>query len=154
ELMAFGHEFRSTSDTEVLLAAYQRWGPACLARLNGMWAFAIYDRGTRKLFAARDRFGIKPLFCYHDERGLVLTSEIKTLRDSGYARLAPNWRIIANLLLEERLDETEDTFYERVSRVPAGAWLETDGSRPPEWRHYWSIEQAAEQLEAPADPAR
>src|SRR6185503_18701346 len=82
ELGKLGHTFRTTGDTEVLLAAYQQWGAACLPRLNGMWAFVIYDRQSRRIFAARDRFGVKPLFWYHDARGLVLTSEIKAIRDS------------------------------------------------------------------------
>jgi asparagine synthase (glutamine-hydrolysing) len=57
-----GGPFRGTSDTETLLTAYARWGPSCLARLHGMWAFAIWDRAERRLFAARDRMGVKPLF--------------------------------------------------------------------------------------------
>ena len=152
ELAAFGHTFRSTGDTEVLLAAYRQWGAGCLPRLNGMWAFAIYDRQTRRVFAARDRFGIKPLFWFHDARGLVLTSEIKTLRDSGYARLAPNWQTIAAFLLEDRLDETADTFYAGVWRVPAGSYFETDGSAPPTFQRYWNIDEAAETLALPSDP--
>jgi asparagine synthase (glutamine-hydrolysing) len=61
ELRSLGHEFRSTGDTEVLLAAYRQWGRECLHRLNGMWAFLLYARARRALFGARDRFGIKPL---------------------------------------------------------------------------------------------
>src|SRR5574341_1528527 len=62
ELEALGHRFASESDTEVLLAAYLQWGAACLSRLNGMWAFAIWLPGKRKLFFARDRFGVKPFY--------------------------------------------------------------------------------------------
>src|SRR2546421_9922438 len=64
ELRAAGYCFRSTSDTEVLLAAYRHWGPECLTRLNGMWAFVIHDRGRGVLCGARDRFGAKPLFLH------------------------------------------------------------------------------------------
>ena len=70
QLRSCGYVFRSTGDTEVLLAAYQHWGAACLPRLNGMWAFVVYDRHARQFFAARDRFGVKPLYWFHDERGL------------------------------------------------------------------------------------
>lgn len=62
ELQRLGHCFRSGGDTEVILAAYAQWGEACLNRLNGMWAFAIWDRERRTLFLARDRFGVKPLY--------------------------------------------------------------------------------------------
>ena len=151
ELCALGHTFRTNGDTEVLLAAYQQWGEQCLPRLNGMWAFVIYDRQTRGLFAARDRFGVKPLFWYHDERGLVLTSEVKSIRDSGYAKPAPNWRTIASFLLEARLDEDDTTFYRGIGRVPAGTFLKSDGKSEPTFRRYWCLEETREMVE-PADP--
>jgi len=79
ELEQRGYVFRSHSDTEVLLAAYDAWGPACLARLNGMFAFALYDAPRRQVFLARDRAGEKPLF-YRLERGtLYFCSELKAL---------------------------------------------------------------------------
>lgn len=79
ELIRRGYPFRSSSDTEVLLAAYHCWGEACLKHLNGMFAFAIYDCRQRKLFAARDRLGIKPFYYYHGQGLLVFASEIKAL---------------------------------------------------------------------------
>ncbi len=75
-----GHTFRTASDTEVLLAAYREWGTACLDRLNGMWAFVIYDCVTRQLFGARDRFGVKPLYYSFLHNGaFAFASEIKAL---------------------------------------------------------------------------
>jgi len=76
ELRAAGFCFRSTSDTEVLLAAYRHWGPECLTRLNGMWAFVIHDRRRGVLFGARDRFGVKPLFVHQGRDCWLLASEI------------------------------------------------------------------------------
>ena len=152
ELKTLGHDFRSQSDTEVLLAAYQEWGPACLSRFNGMWAFVIYDRTTRRIFAARDRFGIKPMFWHHDARGLVLTSEIKAIRESGYTQLEPNWQTVASFLLAEQLDANDDTFYAGIGRVPAGCYLESNGCSPPVWRRYWRLEEAAAAYEDPTDP--
>ena len=77
-----GYPFRTHSDTEVLLAAYERWGEACLDRFNGMFAFAIWDERTRTLFAARDRFGVKPLLLRHGAGRRARDRE----RDQGAAR--------------------------------------------------------------------
>jgi asparagine synthase (glutamine-hydrolysing) len=79
ELQAKGWMFRSTSDTEVLLAAWQQWGEAALDRFAGMFAFAIWDRQARRLFAARDRAGEKPFFYRHADRTFAFASELKAL---------------------------------------------------------------------------
>ena len=151
ELVSRGHSFRSSGDTEVLLAAYREWGADCLGRLNGMWAFLIYDRESRRVFGARDRFGIKPLYCYRDAGRLVFASEIKAVRDSGVAKLSPDHGTIARFLLEDRLDDSERTFYQGVEQVPAGTAFEVDDSaRMRSWR-YWSIPATPR---ACADPAR
>jgi len=71
--------FRTASDTEVILRAYERWGEACVERLRGMFAFALWDQKARKLFVARDRFGIKPLYYYSDGKRFLFASEIKAL---------------------------------------------------------------------------
>jgi asparagine synthase (glutamine-hydrolysing) len=82
ELQARGHQFKSHSDTEVILHAYQEYGPACLSHFNGMFAFALWDERQRQLFLARDRFGIKPLYYCH-----VLRFGNKS--DSGSAGRSP-----------------------------------------------------------------
>ncbi|MEI2717264.1 MAG: hypothetical protein V9E98_09765, partial [Candidatus Nanopelagicales bacterium] len=71
ELRQLGYQFRSSGDSEVLLAAYREWGRECLSKLNGMWAFVIYDRRHRLIFGSRDRFGVKPLYY---SRGLAAGS--------------------------------------------------------------------------------
>ena len=79
ELIACGQRFMSNSDTEVILAAYQQWGADCLTRLNGMFAFALYDAGKRQLLLARDRAGEKPLFYLHAAGAIRFASELKAL---------------------------------------------------------------------------
>jgi asparagine synthase (glutamine-hydrolysing) len=152
ELEALGHTFRSTGDTEVLLAAWREWGTQCLPRLNGMWAFLIYDRLERRVFGARDRFGVKPLFWYRDRERVIFSSEIKCIRDSGVANVALDWQTIADHLLEDRLDATERTLYSGVLRVPAGTCFEVDASGKIQWSRYWSLPEAVAALPAPRDP--
>jgi len=139
ELRAAGHCFRSTSDTEVLLAAYREWGPECLGRLNGMWAFVIHDRRRGVLFGARDRFGVKPLFVHHGKDAWLLASEVKAILASGLYVRETNWQVTADFLLHGKLDETPATFYAGIEQVPPGCAFEIrlDGT----WRQwtYWSL---------------
>ncbi len=76
-------QFKTNSDTEVLLAAYQKWGKECLSLLNGMFAFAIWDKQAKELFVARDRLGIKPLYYYKNEKNVLFASEVRALMASG-----------------------------------------------------------------------
>src|SRR5918911_1528873 len=80
ELAAEGHRFRSQTDTEVILAAYREWGERCVERFNGMWAFALWDAPRRRLFASRDRFGVKPFYYRLDGDRLSFASEPAVLR--------------------------------------------------------------------------
>lgn len=79
ELKSLGYPFRTETDTEVVLAAYEKWGEACLERFDGMWSLAVLDTRRRVLFAARDRFGIKPFYYYHGDGLFAFASEIKSL---------------------------------------------------------------------------
>jgi asparagine synthase (glutamine-hydrolysing) len=139
ELQAAGYCFRSTSDTEVLLAAYRHWGPSCLAKLNGMWAFVIHDRGRGVLFGARDRFGVKPLFVHRGKDCWLLASEVKAILASGLYARETNWQVSADFLLHGKLDESPATFYAGIEQVPPGCafQLTLDGR----WRQwtYWSL---------------
>src|SRR5205085_8207158 len=91
DLAGRGHAFHTGTDTEVILAAWREWGERCLAHFNGMFAFALFDRRTRRLFAARDRFGVKPLYYWRTPGGgLALASEIKQFTAH------PQWRARVN----------------------------------------------------------
>ena len=80
QLESKGYAFKSETDTEIVLYSYHLWGPACIEKFNGMWAFCIYDKNARTLFLSRDRFGIKPLYYYFDGDRFVFASELKAIR--------------------------------------------------------------------------
>ena len=140
ELVALGHTFESNGDTEVLLAAYSEWGVDCLPKLNGMWAFLIYDVAENKVFGSRDRFGVKPLFRYSSGNIVLFGSEIKAILNSGYYQSKINWEVAARFLVEDRLDVDNQTFYAGIEQVPAGSAFELylDG-RHNVWS-YWSLD--------------
>ena len=86
ELEAHGHRYRTRSDTETIVHAYEQWGDACVERLRGMFAFAIWDAPRRRLLLARDRLGVKPLYWARSGRRLLFASEIKSILRSGLIR--------------------------------------------------------------------
>jgi asparagine synthase (glutamine-hydrolysing) len=122
ELERSGVSFISASDTEVVLKAYRVWGAKCLARLNGMFAFAIWDKAEGKLFLARDPFGIKPLYYYADERHFLFASEVRTLLATG---MVPRKLDAAGLLNYLRFGSVydPDTLIAGVRAVGAGCSL-------------------------------
>lgn len=91
--------FRTASDTEVVLAAFIRWGNKCLDYFSGMYAFAIYDTHTGKLLLARDRAGVKPLYYYYGDEGLVFSSELRPILHSGIRRFVLNPDVIAEYVM-------------------------------------------------------
>jgi len=119
ELEALGHRFSSGTDTEVILAAYEEWGEECLARFNGMWAFAIYDSQERTVFLARDRYGIKPLY-YCDEPGRILFgSEIKQLL-LATGRAVANTAMVLQTLVTRYENHTAQTHFDGVLALVQG----------------------------------
>jgi asparagine synthase (glutamine-hydrolysing) len=118
ELRAQGHAFRTRSDTEVLLAAYEAWGADGLARLNGMFSFALWDEEKRTLFAARDRFGEKPLYYYVGSDFLLFASEIKALFATGLVSPKANERAIYRYLAFREIDAGEETPFAGIRALP------------------------------------
>jgi asparagine synthase (glutamine-hydrolysing) len=139
ELIEAGHSFRSSGDTEVVLKAYLEWGPRCLNRLNGFFAFAIWDQRTRQLFAARDRLGKKPFYYFQTEDGgWSFASELKALWAMGGLKPALNREVAARYLALGRLPVDDETFFESIYQLPAGSQLHLKpGHRSPEIERYW-----------------
>lgn len=120
ELRQMGVVFQTQSDTEVLLNAYIKWGEECLHRLNGMWAFAIYDRADKSLFAARDRYGIKPFYYSQTKESFAFCSEIPPLLSLRPERPRPDEQVIFDYLVFNRTDQTESTFFKDIKKLQHG----------------------------------
>lgn len=113
------HRFLGSGDTEVLLAAWLRWGEGCLERLNGMFAFCVYDTTERTAFFARDRFGQKPLFLAQEGERLLFSSEVKALLAAGIAA-RPDHDTWARYLAIASYDDDNATFFAGVSQLMPG----------------------------------
>ncbi len=98
ELIKKGHHFSTSSDTEVIIHAYQEYKEACAAKLNGIFAFAIYDSKHNTIYAARDHIGVKPFYYYKDNQRVVFASEVKALFESGYVKAAVNFDAVPEYL--------------------------------------------------------
>ncbi len=129
ELMALGRRFRSVTDTEVVLQAYEEWGTGCLERLNGMFAFAIWDGHRNRLFCARDRLGMKPFYYRISGDRLVFASEIKALLEDPSLRRSQNLRIIYDFLVLNLQDHTDETFFEEIRQLRPGHFLLAEGDK-------------------------
>jgi len=129
------YSFQSESDTEVLLAAFARWGPAGLDRLNGMWAFAVWDDDEKRLFLARDRFGKKPLFHARVADGFAFASEMKALFPL-LDQVRPNVSLVRDTARLMQYESTRECVIEGIERLPAGhyAWF---GDGRLETRRWW-----------------
>jgi asparagine synthase (glutamine-hydrolysing) len=128
EMRATGEVFVSESDSEVLLRAYLLWGENALPRLRGMFSFLIWDRRDKKLFAARDRYGIKPLYMTSSPRGVAFASEIKQLLGLPSATNRMNIARVHDFLSSGISDHTSETMFEGVSQVRGGECVSIDAS--------------------------
>ena len=124
--LAARRQFATRTDTEVLLAAYAEWGPDCLARLNGMYAFAIWDGGRERLFLARDRFGEKPLYYTQAGSGFTFGSELKQFLEDETFPPDIDQPALADLLLNSIHDHDERTLFAAAKQLPPAHWMEFD----------------------------
>ncbi len=141
ELEGKGHVFRTDSDTEVILAAWREWGPDCLSRFNGMFAFALYDAAADALFLARDRLGVKPLFYAELADGaLIFASELKGLLAHPLMRAGPSAQAVDDFLAYGYVPD-DASIVAGVRKLPAGHHLLVRrGRRVPQPSQWWDVD--------------
>ena len=139
ELQCIGYNFKTDSDTEVLLKAWIHWNVNCLSRLVGMFAFAILDKTSGKLTCVRDAFGIKPLYVSAKEGMFVFASEISALIELLPRKPNLNWQRSYDYLVHGDYDTNKDTFYEGVHHLQSGHLIEvnTQSGQITEPKQWW-----------------
>jgi asparagine synthase (glutamine-hydrolysing) len=144
ELRSELHEYpyRSRTDTEVILAAYERWGDTCLEQFVGMFSFLLWDTRRRRLFAARDRFGVKPLYYHANGGALMVASEIKTIHQAG-VEPEPDAVAWATYLSDGLLEHSSRTFWKNIRSLPPGHRLTWQDGRVDVERWYDIAERVA-----------
>ena len=141
ELAGHGHNFKTTSDTEVILAAYEQWGEACVEHFNGMFALAIWDSAAQRLFVARDRFGEKPFhYVYIPQRLFAFASEMKALWAAGVAGREIHEETLALFTQHGQVEIGEQTIYEGIRRLPQAHCLTLSADGRLQKRRYWDID--------------
>jgi asparagine synthase (glutamine-hydrolysing) len=142
DLQGKGHNFRTNSDTEVILHAYEEYGPECLKLFRGIFAFAIYDLKNRELFIARDHIGVKPLYYYQDERVFLFASEIKPILNSRYVKAGLN-RLMIDSYLSLGYVPGENTLFDGIRKIPPAMYglVNKDGMK---LGQYWKLEEPRE----------
>ncbi len=149
ELERAGHRYRTRSDTETLVHAYEEWGPAFVRRLHGMFAFALWDRPRRRLFVARDHVGIKPLYWTRAQGAFVCASEVKALfAFPGVERRADPDAVVQHLTL--RYAAAPRTLFAGIHKLPAGHSLTLEGGEA-KLERWWRAEYEPKQALSPDD---
>ncbi|MGA8286039.1 MAG: asparagine synthase (glutamine-hydrolyzing), partial [Candidatus Sulfotelmatobacter sp.] len=144
QLIALGHRFRTDSDTEAIVHLYEEYGHDCVQYLQGMFAFAIWDNQQRRLFVARDRLGIKPLYYHLSEKSFLFGSEIKALLAHPEVRPDFHRTVLPEYLAFGYLSGTE-TFYRGIRKLMPGHWLEINAREELRIEQYWDLSVAPEE---------
>src|ERR1700693_2384127 len=137
-LLQRGHIFRTNSDSEVIVHLYEEYGRSCVEHLRGMFAFVIWDGRHRRLFAARDRLGIKPFYYRLTDREFIFASEIKSLLEFPAVKRHLNRGALPEYLAFGYLSGQE-TLFDGIKTLPAGHWLELDESGTASLQEYWDL---------------
>lgn len=145
-----GYSFRSNTDTEVIIAAYLKWGISCVDRLNGMFAIALYDRLSSKLYLIRDRIGKKPLYYELEDQNIYFASELKPLMSRPGFKKNINGKVISKYLYQHYINAPE-TIFSNVMQLEPGTVLEYHLGQIKTWK-YWDI--ASEYARNSAQPVK
>lgn len=138
-LCHFGYTFSTDTDTEVIMAAYDKWGTDCLSHFNGMWAFAIYDQKVQTLFCARDRYGVKPFYYYKDDDRLVFASEIKAILPSLKTNPSANIPRLLDNVMYGAFDHTEETMFLGIKQIEPGYYLTINNKMDIQKYQYYNL---------------
>src|SRR5215469_9462813 len=138
ELIARGHRYRTHSDTETIIHAYEEYGHDCVQHLRGMFAFAIWDRTKQRLFVARDRLGIKPLYYQLTDQSFHFASEIKVLFADPQAQPEFHRAVLPEYLAFGYVS-SDETFYRGIRKLMPGHWLELDLNGDVKIERYWDL---------------
>ncbi len=161
ELEGFGHRFRTRSDTEVVVHAYEQWGPDCVKRFNGIFGFAIWDRTKRELFLARDHLGVKPLYYVEVGDTLFFASEIKALVRNAECPRDVDIEALEQLLTFRAVPSPK-TLFKGIFKLPPGHWMRVSRTGAltqrywtwiPELRKKWSEPELVEEYQSLLDDA-
>jgi asparagine synthase (glutamine-hydrolysing) len=126
QLEELGHRFTTRSDTEVLLVAYKEWGMNCLHKLNGMWSFVLYDEEKKKIFGARDRFGVKPFYYYHDKNVFCFASEQKALVNQAFVKTGINEQALHDFLVYNEMEYAPSGLFQNILELFPGNYFELE----------------------------
>lgn len=143
ELLGYGFKFRTEADTEVILAAYQKWGADCFEKFNGMWAMAIYNTDTKDLLLSRDRFGVKPLFYYRSDEQFAFASEtiaFKNLED--YKREFDAEVVPYSIETPNLLEASCKTLFKNIYQIPPGHFIKVSEQGDIRTRRWWSLNES------------
>jgi asparagine synthase (glutamine-hydrolysing) len=132
----YRYPFRTKSDTEVLLAAYEIWGESCVSRFNGMWAFIIFDLAQQTVFCSRDRFGVKPFLYAQQSDRLIIASEAKAILEIAPEFRTPNFTALSLVLRASIGGQNYETCFEGINRLPPAHNLSISNGKV-ETNRYW-----------------
>jgi asparagine synthase (glutamine-hydrolysing) len=151
ELKELGYSFETHTDTEVLLTAYLAWGPDCLNKLNGMFAFAIFNKVNNELFIARDRYGVKPLYYSSKDNLFIFASEIKSILSHSDIHTSPESDVIGKFLLTGVINDTELTCFSGIYSLQPGHFLKISNNKTTIQRWYVSDQENKQNKEVSLD---
>lgn len=139
------YPFRSNCDTEVIIAAYLKWGISCIERFNGMFAIALYDRETQEVYLVRDRIGKKPLYYWYEDQNLVFASELKPIMKCPGFRREIAKGVLSRYLFQQYINAPE-SIYQNVYKLEPGAILKFSKGQIKVWK-YWDVKEAYEKAQ-------